>query len=51
MSAGGFRLLVDKKRWFHFKRDLIKFFHHSGANVDNGNSNNKFCFGENHNFI
>ena len=33
------------------KRDFIKIYHQSGANVDAENSQIKFCFGENHNFI
>ena len=33
------------------KQDFIKNYHQSGADVYNENSNIKFCFGENHNFI
>ena len=33
------------------KRDFIKIYHQSGANVDAENSQIKFYFGENHNFI
>ena len=32
------------------KRDFIKIYHQSGANVDAENSQNNFYFGENHNF-
>ena len=32
------------------KRDFIKIYHQSGADVNNENSNIKFYFGENHNF-
>ena len=33
------------------KRDFIKVYHQSGANVDAENSQSKFYFGENHKFI
>ena len=33
------------------KRDFIKIYDQSGADVNNENSNIKFYFGENHNFI
>ena len=33
------------------KRDFIKIYHQPGANVDAENSQIKFYFGENHNFI
>ena len=33
------------------KRDFIKIYHQSGANVNAENSQIEFYFGENHNFI
>ena len=40
-----------KNSWFYFNRDFIKIYHQSGANVDAENSQIKFYFGENDNFI
>ena len=52
MSAEDFQLLDDKKIDGSIKkRDFIKIYHQSGANVDNENPNIIFCFGENRNFI
>ena len=52
MSAEVFQLIDNEK--IHdsiIERDFIKIYHQSGANVDGENSQIKFYFGENHNFI
>ena len=52
MSAEDFQLIDDEK--FDdsiITRDFIKICHQSGANVDAENSQIKFYFGENYNFI
>ena len=52
MSAEDFQLIDDEKIDDSIiKRDFIKIYHQSGANVDDENSQIKFYFGENHNFI
>ena len=52
MSAEGFQLIdIDKIDDSIKIRDFIKIYHQSGANVDAENSQIKFFFGENHNFI
>ena len=52
MSANDFQLIDDEKIDDSIiKRDFIKIYHQSGANVDAENSQIKFYFGENHNFI
>ena len=52
MSAEDFQLIDDEKIDDSIiKRDFIKIYHQSGANVDAENSQIKFYFGENHNFI
>ena len=52
MSAEDFQLIDDSKIDDSIiKRDFIKIYHQSGANVDVENSQIKFYFGENHNFI
>ena len=52
MSANDFQLIdYEKIDDSIIKRDFIKIFHQSGANVDGENSQIKFYFGENHNFI
>ena len=52
MSAEDFQLIDDEKIDDSIiKRDFIKIYHQSGANVDAENAQIKFCFGENHNFI
>ena len=52
MSAEDFQLIDDSKiDDSNIKRDFIKIYHQSGANVDAENSQIKFYFGENHNFI
>ena len=52
MSANDFQLIDDEKIDDSIiKRDFIKIYHQSGANVDADNSQIKFYFGENHNFI
>ena len=52
MSAEDFQLIDDSKIDDSIiKRDFIKIYHQSGANVDAENSQIKFYFGENHNFI
>ena len=52
MSAGDFQLIDEEKIDDSIiKRDFIKFYHQSGANVNNENSNIKFYFGENFNFV
>ena len=49
MRAEDFQLIDDEKIDDSIiKRDLIKIYHQSGANVHAENSNNKFFFGENH---
>ena len=51
MSAEDFQL-IDKEKIDDsiLKRDFIKIYHQSGANVDAENSHIKFYFGENQNF-
>ena len=52
MSVDDFQLIDDSKIDDSIiKRDFIKIYHQSGANVDAENSQIKFYFGENHNFI
>ena len=52
MSAEDFQLIDNEKIDDSIiKRDYIKIYHQSGANVDAENSQIKFYFGENHNFI
>ena len=52
MSAQDFQLKDNEKIDDSIiKRDFIKIYHQSGANADVENSQNKFYFGENHNFI
>ena len=52
MSAEDFQLLdTEKIDDSIIKRDFIKNYHQSGANVDAEKSQIKFYFGENHNFI
>ena len=52
MSAEDFQLIDDSKIDDSIiKRDFIKIYHQSGANVDAENSQIKFYSGENHNFI
>ena len=52
MSAEDFQLIDDSKIDDSIiKRDFIKIYHQSGANVDAENSQIEFYFGENHNFI
>ena len=52
MSAEDFQLIDDEKIDDSIiKRDLIKVYLQSGANVGAENSQIKFYFGENHNFI
>ena len=52
MSAEDFQLIDDSKMDDSIiKRDFVKIYHKSGANVDAENSQIKFYFGENHNFI
>ena len=52
MSAEDFQFVDDKKIDDSFrKRDFIKFYHQSGADVNNEISIIKFYFGENHIFI
>ena len=52
MSANYFQLIDDEKiDDSNIKRDFIKIYHQSGANVDAENSQFKFYFGENHKFI
>ena len=52
MSAVVFQLKDDEKIDDSIiKRDYINIYHQSGANVDAENSQIKFFFGENHNFI
>ena len=52
MSAEDFQLKDNEKIDDSIiKRDFIKIYHQSGANVDAGISQIKFYFGENHNFI
>ena len=52
MSANDFQLIDDEKLDDSIiKRDFIKIYHQSGANVDAENSQIKFYFGENHNFF
>ena len=52
MSVEDFQLIDDSKvDDSNIKRDFIKIYHQSGANVDVENSQIKLYFGENHNFI
>ena len=52
MSAEDFQLIDDEKIDDSIiKRDFIKIYHQSGANVNSENLQIKFHFGENHNFI
>ena len=52
MSAEDFQQIdIEKIDDSIIKRDFIKIYHQSGANVDVENSQIKFYFGENHNFI
>ena len=52
MSAEDFQLIDDSKTDDSIiKRDFIKIFHESGANVGAENSEIKFYFEESHNFI
>ena len=52
MSAVVFQLIDDEKIDDSIiRRDYIKIYHQSGAHVDAENSQIKFYFGENHNFI
>ena len=52
MSAEHFQLIDNEKIDDSIiKRDFIKIYHQSGSNVDAENSQIKFYFGENHNFI
>ena len=52
MSAEDLQLIDDEKIDDSIiKRDFIKIYHQSGANVDAEYSQIKFYFGENHNFI
>ena len=46
MTAVDFQLVDDEKiDASNIKRDFIKFYHQSGADVNNENSNNKFYLG------
>ena len=52
MSAVGFQLVDDEKcDESIIKRDFIKNYHQSGADVKSEGSNIKLYFGENHNFV
>ena len=52
MSAKDFQLIdIEKIDDSIIKRDFTKTYHQSGVNVDAENSQIKFYFGENHNFI
>ena len=52
MSAEDFQLPdFEKIDDSTVKRDFKKIYHQSGANADSENSQIKFYFGENHNFI
>ena len=52
MNAEDFQLIDGEKNDNSIiKRDFIKIYHQSGANVDAENSQTKFYIGENHNFI
>ena len=52
MSAEDFQLKkIEKTDDSITKRDFMKIYHQSGANVDAENSQIKFYFDENHNFI
>ena len=52
MSAEGFQLVdIEKNDDSIIKRDFIKIYHQSGANVDAENSQIKFYFGETYSFI
>ena len=51
MSGRDFQLVYDEKNDDSIiKRDSIKFYHHTGADIKNENSNSQFYFGGNHNF-
>ena len=51
MSAKEFQLIdIEKIDDLIIKRDFIKIYHQSGANVNAENSQIKFYSGENHNF-
>ena len=52
MSAVDFQLEDDEKiDGSVIKRDFIKIYHQSGADVNSANSIIKFYFGENHRLI
>ena len=52
MSAEGFQVIdTEKVDDSIIKRDSMKIYYQSGANVDAEKSQIKFCFEENHNFI
>ena len=52
MGAVDFHIVDDEKIDDSIiKRDFITIYHHSGADVNNENSNINFYFGEIHNFI
>ena len=52
MSVEDFQLIdIEKIDDSNIKRDFIKIYHQSGANVDVENSQIKIYFGENHKFI
>ena len=53
MSAVDFQLVDDEKMMNDsiLKPDFVNIYHQSVADANNENSNNKFCFGENHKFI
>ena len=52
MSGEDFQLIDNEKVVDSIiKRNFIKVYHQSGANVDAENSQIKFYLGENHNFI
>ena len=52
MSAEAFQLIVNEKIDDPIiKRDFLKIYQQSGADINNGNSNIKCHFDENHYFI
>ena len=52
MNAEDFQLKGNEKTDDSIiKRDFLKLYHQSGANVDAENSQLEFYFGENHNFF
>ena len=52
MSAEDFQLIDDGKIDDSImKRDFMKIYHQSGANIDNESSKINFYFGKNHSFI